>query len=179
MATFGQVDTQAGWQNNGGSAFLKYVNRFTLTEDGDVTKLSVYVQNVHASSIEHQIKGIIFDVSANEPNALVGVTPGVTILHDQAAGWVDLTFSTPAHLHAADYCLGIFTEEGGGFLSINCAYTGISRTLIGDVLGFAAGPVTPWTQPDAHDGNNLTVYATYTLPVVAWKGMTVTRLLRG
>ena len=75
--------------------------RFQLTENGKVSKLTVYVGG---QSSPCNIVGVIYADNAGVPSTLVAQTPITNVAG--AAGWYNLTFSSPVSLTAGYYHLG-------------------------------------------------------------------------
>ena len=81
------------------------VTKFTLSEAGDVTTLTVYCAT--RSGAGTSWKGVILSDSSG-PSTVLGVTAASTV---DATGWVTLTFSSPVSLAAGDYFLGIVANS--------------------------------------------------------------------
>ena len=73
-----------------------------------VGKLSAYVAGGASVS---KLRGVIYADNGGQPGALVGVTPEVTIAAGRAAGWVDLTFTTPVSIGAGSFWLGYWYAD--------------------------------------------------------------------
>ena len=175
MGTFGNeaVGSTYDYEN----ADRKQGQMFTLTENGSVTKLSVYVSNNAEFNQECHVKGIIYsDNPAGTPDALKGTTPAITIAAGRAAGWLDCTFAAPVALTAGVYWIGIIWETDTTKLRWYRELAG--GTLAHNANDYTAGPSDPF---GAHtDSTSLfSIHADYDVPVPGFVGMTVTRLLQG
>lgn len=152
--TFGKTDIGASQKYTSVTSWMG--NKFTLSENGTVTALSVYVKNAVAS----MLKFAIFedDGTNNRPNTLVwGDNTGISIPADGDNAWHSKTgLSIP--LTVGDYWLcWMFNSDSN---SLACEDTG----------GFRA-----WTAHDFEDdwvsgdwsnyatnSNEISIYATYT-----------------
>ena len=103
MSTFGNTNIGGSWLNDSGN--IKAVDKFTLSEAGDVSKLTIYVRG-HNTGEDQVRRGVIYSDTAGSPNALKGTTAEITVTSAQAAGWVDLSFSPSVSLTPGDYWLG-------------------------------------------------------------------------
>ena len=154
-ATFGQTSvgtTPVNFPN----VSTKSASMFTLTENGNVSKLSIYFFGTNVSHMGGTGYGLIYDVTGSEPNSLKGTT-NITNIPDNIDQWVDFAFSSPVYLTAGNYYLGIIMATstnlctGEGF-----ATTGTNRfntdTYPADDP-FGAGSAST---------NQKSIYATYT-----------------
>jgi hypothetical protein len=105
--TFGQnqVGTLVDW---GGPNWLDVSGPYTVSSAVNVSKLSAYVAG--GSAVSH-LRGVIYTDSGGKPGAFAAVTPVLTINANQAAGWVDLTFTSPVSLTAGSYWLGYWYAD--------------------------------------------------------------------
>jgi len=154
VALFGNTATETGgeadWHNYKGGA------KFTLSENGDVTKLSVLVANTSAGHGACNIMGLIY---ADSDKMLEGATAPAAITDNQAKGWVDCTFSSGISLAAGDYWLLLFGDadaDGVWFYADDDSGAGgwNADTYVGgpaDPMGALTGETT-----------NYAIYATYT-----------------
>src|SRR2546430_16945884 len=90
----------------------KRVNRYTLSEAGSVTKLSVYM--VPRTSGQEGFRGLIYADSSGTPTELLGATEQFTYASTNGPGWFDLTFSSPLKLAPGNYWIGIMSGATGG-----------------------------------------------------------------
>ena len=84
--------------------------RFTLSEAGDVTSVSVYCANLSAS-VTPAFRTAIYDVSAGEPNALKGTGAEVELAVSAPAAWRESALTVS--LAAGDYYLCVWTDTDG------------------------------------------------------------------
>jgi len=98
--TFGK--TEVGGENWTGAEDRVYLCKFTLGEDGDVTKISLYGQLTSASSVNLQCA--IYNDSAGEPNARQGVSAEVSV--NNTLQWWEFTCDPAISLTAGVYWFG-------------------------------------------------------------------------
>lgn len=153
MATFGKTDI--GGTADALPANYEIVCKYTLGENGDVSKLTMYVDGSPNGAA--QIKGIIYSDSSG-PSAFLGATNESSIAAGQAAGWIDLTFASPVSLTAGDYWLGI---HAGGTTAFNAYYSAVG-TRDYKSQSYASGQTNPYGTPTGSDTKTYSLYATYT-----------------
>jgi len=152
VATFGRTDT-SGDDSTFGENF-KGVTSFTLSEAGNVNKLSFYVSAAGSARVA---RGIIYSDNAGSPDGLLAVGSEVAIADSAPLAWYDSFVSPPVVLTPGVFWLGWFL--GGGV---------IHYVTPGDQLrkykaeGYVAIPETPFGAITGEDNFGLTVYATYT-----------------
>jgi hypothetical protein len=117
--TFGKTDV--GDSSYTGSEDRIYLYKATLTENGDVTKISVYGQL--SSSGSGVMQCAIYDDDSGEPHALIGVSVEVTI--DNTLQWWNFTFDPAVFLTAADYWIG---WNQGDYISFRYYFDSVSDT---------------------------------------------------
>ena len=134
-----------------------WVAKFTLTENGDVEKLSRYGQD---SSGSFSAKGLTYSDSSTYPNALQGGATQ-TATFTTTAAWKDLTYSISVSLSTGTYWIGVAVSAD------RCLCNYDSSTNEGNAFDSDTDNYT--SPPDPHDGGisiNTTViqsiYATYT-----------------
>lgn len=135
------------------------VSKFTLTESGQVTKLTV--QWVWGNAVAHT-RGVIYASSgANSAGALVAQTnEAVGMDNSTNGGWQDHWFAAPVSLTPGDYYLGVVSDTLG-------ASTG---DVAGDNLyasgSYTAGQNAPAAFPSSPGVSTYqrAIYATYTTP---------------
>src|SRR3989344_1086026 len=71
--TFGDT-TAVGSSVNFPGANAKSASQFSLTENGDVSKLTAYFADQDSGHVGGTLKGVIYDTSGSTPNALKGTT---------------------------------------------------------------------------------------------------------
>ncbi len=154
MATFGKTTVGASWGTDGNG--YKSGCKFTLPEEGRVTKLTGHVRGLAGGPQVR--KGVIYADSAGAPGALKGVTAEVSIAASAAAAWVDLSFATPVDLAAGDYWLGFHT--GGNNNASDSAYDTLTDGLQYNFNAYADG-ATDQFGTSTGDPQERSIYATY------------------
>lgn len=144
-----------------GTNIYNYISgsRFTLSEDGDVTKLTAYMHNNTGASCN--IKGLIYTEGTNQPTTLVASTPATAIGAAQGPGWVDMTFSSPVHLVAGSYWLMYVGDSTSTNINndrdLTTGYGGYSNQTAGN---YDSPPNSPTM--NTVGSRSYSVYATYT-----------------
>ncbi len=158
MATFGITATQSYW--NEGIPNYSCLIKSTLSENGDVSKLSVYTSNDGSACY---IKGVIYaaDGTAGAPYTFKGVGAAVQVPNGGAA-WRDSTFASAVALTAGDYWLGIIGDADAANLAIYASGSGANLLLYADT--YADGPMSPISGSPAgtYGVGPWSIYATYT-----------------
>lgn len=156
MSVFGQ-------ESPGGSSTLMnedYIRagKFTLSEAGDVSKLSAYMANPNASN--QALRGLIYaaDGESNAPYTYKGITNEVTLNASTAAGWVDFAFASPVSLAAGDYYLGVYGGATGSQARLYYAATGAYYYM----EAAYPTPPSPWAGGSGPLNYALSINATYT-----------------
>ena len=133
------------------------VQRFQLTENGTVSKLTVYVGG---QSSPCNIIGVIYADNAGVPTALVAKTPPTNVAG--AAGWYDLVFSSPVSLTAGYYHLGWLS---GASTTLTTYYdaggTHTWNTALQSSAPFYPTPPNPFVV-EKQNAYTFSIYATYT-----------------
>lgn len=153
MATFGntgQPGSSSSYQaNQAGCA------KFTLSEDGEVSKVTFYA----SANAGVYAKACIWaaDGGSGEPGTLKGVSAAVAV--GTTLGFHDFTFASPISLTAGDYYLG-FVSGGSSFVVRYTTEAG--RAYRYDLGQTYSTPVNWRNASDNHlDGYTMGVYATY------------------
>jgi subtilisin family serine protease len=154
--TFGK--TSVGANSDRFAPDRKRVNRYALTADGTVTKLSIYLQPTSTSG-QQVIQGVIYADSGGTPSSLLGATNPLTFTSTNTAGWYDLTFPTPPNLAAGNYWLGVLTGNSSGVAGFRYDSVASSRDYNSNT--FTSGPSNPFG-PITTDSEQTSLYATYT-----------------
>lgn len=153
MPSFGKTDI--GGTTDPLPSSNEIVCKYTLSEAGDVSKLTMYVDgNPNGAA---KIKGIIYSDSSG-PNVFLGATNESSISVGQAAGWIDLTFSSSISLTAGDYWLGIHC---GGTTTFNAYYDAVGSRVYKN-QAYSSGQLNPFGAPTGSDTKTYSMYATYT-----------------
>src|SRR3990172_5903752 len=151
-------DPTFGYESIGASnASIEDVIRgtvYSITESGDITKLTVAIDN---DNTVHELKGAIY---LRSDDSLKGVTNETTNV--DAVGpftWLDLSFGSPVAVSATNYALVAWSNTELGIFVI--AYDAVSVDRYGKASTYG-------TFPDPFDGTSGTasfkysIYATYT-----------------
>jgi len=156
LTTVGAVNTAVGPDK-------KRVSRYTLSQTGDVSKLSLYVAGTGVAGTQ-VVRGVIYADAGGEPGALLGTTAEVSGSGSDPAGWRDLPFASPVRLAAGSYWLGFLAGNTTSVLKFYFdEYVGAYRT---NVDAYADGASDPFGGGATAYLRNTSVYATYT-PVQA------------
>ena len=153
MPIFG--DDSAGATSTPGSDGRALVSKFTLTEAGDVTKISAYV--AARSGAGASWKGLILADSSGTPSTVSAVTAGATV---DAVGWMDLTFGSPVTLAAGTYWIGTVANSFEGDIGADST-PGTTNSLMANGTFSYSSPPGTWPGTDASYETNYNVYATY------------------
>lgn len=168
MAVFGNQNIESTLGTPG--ANTKNASKFTLSEAGTVSKLTMYCANTGASKSAGNAKGIIYSDAAGAPNALKGTSNEVAFAYAQAAGWVDFTFATPVLLAPGNYWLGIITDATAPGCGVYRGSTGGYREWNADT--YSDGPADPWGTHANAGTFPYSIYATYTSAAAGCPKMT-------
>jgi hypothetical protein len=154
-ATFGK--TTVGASTDTLISERKRVNRYALATPGSVSKLSMYLAPSGTSGQE-VMKGLIYADSAGAPAGLLGVSEQLTFKSTNAAGWYDMTFSSPVKLTAGNYWIGVMTGATAGVASFR--WTSVSGSRDYNANAYASGPTNPFGAVST-DAEQTSLYATY------------------
>jgi len=154
-ATFGK--TTVGASTDTLISERKRVNRYALGTPGSVSKLSMYLAPSGTSGQE-VIKGLIYADNAGTPAGLLGVSEQLTFKSTNAAGWYDMTFSSPVKLTAGNYWIGVMTGATAGVASFR--WTSVSGSRDYNANAYASGPTNPFGAVST-DAEQTSLYATY------------------
>ena len=151
MSTFGQTSTGTNYDNAG---LLDYcvVRKCTLSEAGDITKVTLYLDSTGIDA-----KGVLYDDDGDGglPGTLLAVSSEVSV--PSGRDWLDFALSHSAS--AGDYWLGaIFGGNAVAFMAVGP--TGATSRYAVDT--YSDGPVSTWSGGGAIK-YDLCVYGTYTV----------------
>lgn len=175
MATFGKTTQSSGSSYAWNDA--KVCGKYTLSESGSVSKLTVDISNTETSHSACHLRAVIYDDSGGDPNALKGTGDAIAIADNIAKQWVDLTFASPVVLDAGTYWIGFIGSGSAGDTAIGISFWFTSAgTSVEDWNDdtYADGASDPWGA--AHNktaARDFDVYGTYTTG--AFAGLIVTR----
>jgi hypothetical protein len=166
------IDTgfSSGWYNrmylsqvlvNSGNA--GYVNSGSLYITGSSVSTTVYVA--------------IYSDHSGSPSILLGVSNGVTIASNQAAGWVNFTFSSPIQVTSGtNYWIGYYSDGTGTSPVSGGPHSVLSNSAVGDytsangyylTVGDAPVPSTITSSTNYGSPLNYSIYVnTYNVPTV-------------
>ena len=156
LTTIGSVNTAFGPDK-------KRVSKYTLSQAGDVSKLSLYLAGAGVAGTQ-VVRGVIYADAGGEPGALLGTTAEISGSGSDPGAWRDLPFASPVRLAAGTYWLGFISGQT----------TSVLKTYFDEYVGayranadtYADGPSDPFGGGATAYLRNLSVYATYT-PVSA------------
>lgn len=133
-------------------ASVKSASQYTLSEAGDVTKITVYQDTAPGLSA-----AFIYDTSAGNANVLLG-----SALEDVAGttGWSDFTLSTPVSVVAGDYFLGVISTSGRTGKADSTGTPGTGVNQFNADAGYP-NPSNPFGTPSSSSFEK-SIYATYT-----------------
>jgi parallel beta-helix repeat protein len=135
------------------------VQRFQLTENGTVSKLTIYVGGQSSTC---NIIGVIYADNAGVPTTLIAKTPPTNVAG--TTGWHDLVFSSPISLTAGYYHLGWLS---GASTTLTTYYdaggTHTWNTALQSGAPFYPTPPNPF-KVENHNAYTFSIYATYTPP---------------
>jgi acid phosphatase type 7 len=141
----------------------KRVSKYSLSQTGDVSKLSLYLAGTGAAGTQ-VVRGVIYADAGGEPGALLGTTSEISGSGTDAGAWRDLPFASPLRLAAGTYWLGFITGPTTSVLQFYFdEYVGAYRT---NLDAYADGPSDPFGGGTTAYLRNVSIYATYT-PVQA------------
>ena len=174
MATFGNTSIGSTPVSIHSSTNNKTVSKFTLSEAGTVTKLSIYLDGNGTGSGPQVIKGVIYDDDGASavPGTLMGTSEEVSIADAAAAAWVDFTFASPVALTSGNWYLGLIAGSNIRGAQMYQESTSPTDNIWKVSDTYTDGASDPFgaatTQTD-----KLSVYATYTVPVSGSGAITI------
>jgi subtilisin family serine protease len=138
------------------AANYKRVNSYTVSTSGSLTKLTIYLQPSGQTGSQ-TIRGLVYADAGGHPGALLATGVEVTFSSSQAAGWYDLTFTTPLALSPGTYWIGAATGSSNGVIGFRWKTVGNSRYLNTDT--YSDGPSSPFGS-GSFDSEEMSLYAT-------------------
>ena len=154
--TFGK--TSVGASAEVFAANRKRVNRYALPVAGSVTKLSIYLAPSSATG-QQVLEGVVYGESGGAPGALLGSSSPLTFASTDAAGWYDLTFTTPLNLVAGNYWIGVLTGATADVAGYR--YDSVTGSRDYNTNTYTSGPTNPFGSVTT-DSQQMSLYATYT-----------------
>ncbi len=155
-STFGK--TSVGGSSDSFLADRKRVNRYALGAAGSLSKLSIYLAPTGTSG-QQLLKGVVYADNGGAPGTLLGSTEALTFKSSSAAGWYDLSFSTPLKLAAGNYWIGAMTGASSNVAGFR--YDNVTGSRDYNANTYTAGPSSTFGTPST-DGEQTSLYATYT-----------------
>lgn len=150
--TFGKSNRGYEWWGTSDGIIL---SQYTLSEDADVTKLTIYINNFGSTC---NGKGLIYTDSGDAPNTRMGVSNPVSIL-DTQGGWLNFTFASPVSLTAGEYWMGIVCDVEMN--AVDVALSGGDGAGREWHSGEYASPPNPFGSVEAENSYAIAIYATY------------------
>jgi len=175
MATFGNTTaTDNNWTGKGTE--MKVGGKYTLSEAGSVSSISVRLTNTNTGHAACYAKALIYSNSSNNPNSLLGTSQETSIADNAAWAWKTFTFSTPVALSTGTYWLAYFGDSTADGVDLSYGVAAGDSQYDSDT--YSDGPEATWTVDQVRT-YLLEIYATYTATPSGFTGLTVTRLLQG
>jgi hypothetical protein len=141
----------------------KRVSKYTLSQSGDVSKLSLYLAGAGVSGSQ-VVRGVIYADASGEPGRLLGTTVDLSAAGSDQGAWRDLPFASPVRLAAGTYWLGFISGDTTSVLKFYFnEYVGAYRT---NPDTYADGSSDPFGGGTTAYLRNISIYASYT-PVQA------------
>jgi hypothetical protein len=153
--TFGK--TTVGASTDPADTDWKRVDAFTLNQAVSVSKLTIYLQRLAAG--QQVLKGVIYADTSGTPGALLGVSSEVTFGTGAASGWLDLPFASSVVLQPGTYWIGLI--DGGTTDIFGLRYDSVPNSGAVAADTYSDGPSNPFGPPNRIDGEQISVYATY------------------
>lgn len=128
---------------------------YSLTEDGTVTKLTIYTK-----SSTDNAKGLIYDDDGASayPGTLMGISDIVAV--PTTFDWYDFAFGTPVDLTTGDWWLGFAAGGTSVFEAFDAGGVNQQRYLTS--ASAYTTPPDPFTAGATGSNRNVSIYATYT-----------------
>ncbi|HEV7528219.1 MAG TPA: hypothetical protein VGO29_04930, partial [Solirubrobacteraceae bacterium] len=154
--TFGK--TSVGASSDSFLADRKRVNRYALTAPGSLSKLSIYLAPTGTAG-QQLLKGLVYADNGGSPGALLASTEALTFKSTNAAGWYDLTFSSPVKLAAGNYWIGAITGATSNVAGFR--YDSVTAARAYNANSYTSGATNPFGSAST-DNEQTSLYATYT-----------------
>jgi len=163
--TFGKTDIGSDGQTGGNTSDYVFGWKYTLPENGYVTKITTYFQIGSASGGNYRC--LIYDSSNN----LKGETTARNWGSSKAFSWEDFVFASPLYLTAGDYWLCLFMDNNSSAYTLIKYDNGDANQAAYDTVAWngAPNPVS-WDGYWARAGS---IYATYTTPKPVASSLTI------
>lgn len=141
------------------AADRKRVNRYSLSTSASVTKLTAYLAPTGTSG-QQLVTGVIYADAGGAPGALVARSDELAFHSTDAAGWYALPLPSPVTLAPGDYWIGLFSGGSTGVAGFR--WDSVPGSRIYNTGPYASGPSDPFGSSTALDGEQMSLYATYT-----------------
>lgn len=162
MATFGNTNEDVNNGSTGLTPEFLMVCKYTLTENGYISKLSIYTKI--DVGLSFNMKGVIYSDNSGAPNALQGSASNVTNVNSTTLAWYDLNFSSVISLTAGVYWLGVVGQSDWGGNQFAVGTTNQYAYVINSDY-YTSVPST-FPEPHTWDGPRaIDIYATYTTTI--------------
>jgi hypothetical protein len=150
------VDPTFGYTTEGSSSFglgadIASACKFSLTEAGNITKISAYTRRNVAG--DKYCKTLIYSDVAGAPTTLLATSDAVLIV---SVGWYDFTISYSAS--AGTYWLVMITDTG---IDVYYDAGGVNQSCWKTVFTYAS-PANPFGAPSGYADRNTSIHADYT-----------------
>lgn len=159
-ATFGKTAVGAQPGVNGGfSANVKRCAKYTLSETGDVSKLTLYTGGAPGFSGTQAIRGVIYATSSGVPTTRLAVSNERVVSATETMAWRDLVLPATVRLAPGTYCLGVHSGTTEGVADYR--WDAVAGSWFKNADTYSDGATS--TFGTAETGNQqISIYATYT-----------------
>jgi parallel beta-helix repeat protein len=159
-ATFGKTTVGASAGPGGGfSANVKRCAKYTLSETGDVSKLTLYTGGAPGFSGTQAIRAVIYATSSGVPTTRLAVSNERVVSATETMAWRDLVLPTTVRLTPGTYCLGVHSGTTEGVADYR--WDAVAGSWHKNADTYSDGASSPFGT--AETGNQqISVYATYT-----------------
>lgn len=155
-ATFGKKSV--GASSDSFAADRKRVNRYALTTNASVSKLSIYLAPTGVSG-QQVIQGVVYADAGGAPGARLAVSNQLTFHSTDAAGWYDLVLPAPLQVSAGNYWIGVITGGSSGVAGFR--YDSVASSRIYNANTYSSGPSDPFGSSYTTDNEQMSLFATY------------------
>lgn len=154
--TFGK--TTIGLNADSHAANTKASNIFTIAEDGDVTKITLYLNNWGYATSNPRVKCAIYDVDVTgAPTSLRGTTEEI-VVDWETPRWQDFNFPSPVFLSAGEYRLTYMWDNS----IVTYHDTGPAYCYADKPITYSQEPTDPFGTVAKWRSYEKSIYATYT-----------------
>jgi hypothetical protein len=160
VQTFGTTAPGGAWGCPGANA--KYGNKYTLGENGTVTKITAYMQGNATTTGSQRFRTMIYaaDAAGGGPGTLLATSQEAIVAATAAPGPVDFPFASAVSLTAGDYWLAQQSGASGQRACLSGTATAESDF---NTDTYTDGPSNPFSASGTvkTEVNQWTLYATY------------------